>query len=1029
MMTNFDFLKNFNKELYEIGVKLEEDVIGSPRAVTADATVFLENLIKDIYRLSNKRIDKNMRSFYKKTDNLYRLGVISYIYKNKLQEAYGLRNKIHNESLESDQEKRLALDLDKRLYYIAKKYFMDFCGNDKYIEIPDYKKPEDITIHFDNCIICGSPNRKSHSNMCRACNQKIENANIMLCLKNEFNDRKFTRSDLVDFGISESKAILLLMDLSKFGAVANNGEFYVLRYENFDNYLREINKYIEVGLLITKFYREEVSTKEIIESVEYNEGRNNHKPYREFFKLANKKIKKDFERNLLKTKDIKKSVKISLIDGENLNNWYYGEKDDFSNGILNDAFILYNELLIEEFFKLKRRGCNDEDILSELDISEDIHNFWQSQFMAGRFFKKSRNIKKERILDEIKKNKSLGDALYCVGMSRRDFEMIYEHSKSKNDEFYKSFNRQYTQKRKKLLIRNLKKHNLNRAIRLTRITKKEFLKWYGEGEQTLSDFYLKVTQLLMEKYICYRRNDMDKMQILRNLNISKDMFNSWMKHDDHQLFVDFHNRNERITMSLIKRGMVINGIKDGKTKEEAIFSANLTPRQFIEIYNNSKREKTDFHLRFDEEYEKSRKRKFMKLIGNNDFYYSIQKCEMTQSEFNEWYFKDQDLFLATNDPSSFYLTSTCELMDKYLRARRDGKNKPDAAKSVGLSNTVINKWLNHPEYDLYNDFKRKNNDVTVDLIVDAFRMGKSKIEVCESCDIPISTIEEFIELGKNGLAKYEEMFELYEDRVIPLHLDIFLNDFKTKSFYKSLKHSKLDKKDIDYYYRLGKLGYEKFSGFYNDYLDIKIELYVKSIISKKSQKIALKNSNLSMDELKENGPLIEDLIFNARMDVIYDALNKNKSTGAKLAKASGIDVEEIYEWYFKGKRGDEKYREFSSIFEIEFILPRAVAFRKAKMFGIPKKILYKKIKKDLGGVDFKIWEKYDIFNMDLMFYDYENDTFEDEKIIEVLNKSEFYKGSNRNDFRIPKRRRKSFEDELKSIFNVSLTDKSEAVAK
>ena len=184
-----------------------------------------------------------------------------------------------------------------------------------------------------------------------------------------------------------------------------------------------------------------------------------------------------------------------------------------------------------------------------------------------------------------------------------------------------------------------------------------------------------------------------------------------------------------------------------------------------------------------------------------------------------------------------------------------------------------------------------------------------------------------------------------------------------------------------------------------------------------------------MDELKENGPLIEDLIFNARMDVIYDALNKNKSTGAKLAKASGIDVEEIYEWYFKGKRGDEKYREFSSIFEIEFILPRAVAFRKAKMFGIPKKILYKKIKKDLGGVDFKIWEKYDIFNMDLMFYDYENDTFEDEKIIEVLNKSEFYKGSNRNDFRIPKRRRKSFEDELKSIFNVSLTDKSEAVAK
>jgi hypothetical protein len=39
-MSNFDFLKGFNNELYEIGVKLEEDVIDSPRAVTADATFF-----------------------------------------------------------------------------------------------------------------------------------------------------------------------------------------------------------------------------------------------------------------------------------------------------------------------------------------------------------------------------------------------------------------------------------------------------------------------------------------------------------------------------------------------------------------------------------------------------------------------------------------------------------------------------------------------------------------------------------------------------------------------------------------------------------------------------------------------------------------------------------------------------------------------------------------------------------------------------------------------------------------------------
>ena len=214
-MTNFDFLKNFNDELYEIGTKLEEDVINSPRAVTADATLFLETLVKDIYKLSKKRLDKNIISFYKKTDNLYRSRVITYIYKNKLQEAYNLRNKIHKKYLNTEEEKELAFDLHKRLFYIAKKYFRDYCENERYINIPDYKKPSNAEVSFENCIICGNSNKKSLSNMCKSCNQKVENANVMLTIQNKFKDMPFTRQDLMEYGIAESKAILFLMDLSQ----------------------------------------------------------------------------------------------------------------------------------------------------------------------------------------------------------------------------------------------------------------------------------------------------------------------------------------------------------------------------------------------------------------------------------------------------------------------------------------------------------------------------------------------------------------------------------------------------------------------------------------------------------------------------------------------------------------------------------------------------------------------------------------------------------------------------------------------
>ena len=708
-MTSFDFLKNFNNELYEIAVKLEEDVLESPRAVTADATLFLENLVKDIYRLSQKKLERNLISFYKKIDNLYRLGVISYIYKKKLQDAYNLRNKIHNASLDSNEEKDLAFDLHKRLYYISKKYFRDFCENERYIEINDYRKPAKNEIHFDNCIICGNSNKTSSSNLCRVCNQKIENANFMLSLKNTFNDMPFTRQDLIELGINESRAILFLMDLSKHGAVKNTGNYYTLKPKNFEGFISEINEYAEIGLLITRFYKDEISASQIKETLPYKKGSENQIPYREFYRLVNQKIERTFEDNLIKTRDIKRSMKLSSMSRSNIEHWYYHEKDAFNDGILNDAFILYNEILIREFFEMKKKIHEpDTHILRQLNIPKDIYYFWQDHFMAGRFFNQSRSIKKNKIIEEIKKNKTLKDALIAAKVSKKDFDKMYLISKENNGEFYRNFHIEYTCKRQKSVIKHLKRHNLNKAIKLSKITKAEFLKWYYEGEKNVSDFYVKTTRILMDKYLYHRKNDLNKKDILKKINVPMDMFKSWMEHDEFNLFADFEDENEKITSSLLKRGMVINGIKEGKSKEEAIFYANMTPREFMEIYNNSKREKTEFYSRFDAEYEKNRKRLFARLIKDDDFYCTLQKCEISQKDFNRWYFRDQDRFLSSNKASAFYLTTTCELMDKYLKARINGKNKPDAAKSVGLTNTTINKWLNHSEFEIFYDFSKKN---------------------------------------------------------------------------------------------------------------------------------------------------------------------------------------------------------------------------------------------------------------------------------------------------------------------------------
>lgn len=1031
-MSNFDYLKNFNEELYEIGVKLEEDTIESPRAVTADATIFLETLVKDIYRQTKNKLENNQISFYKKIDNLYRLGAITYIYKNKLQDAYNLRNKIHKNTLDIQQEKKLALNIHQRLYYISKKYFQDYCENERYVTIPEYTTPTKNVVQFKNCIICGNTN-DSLSNMCKDCNEKIENANLLLNIKNTLN-KNFTRKNLIKLGISESESISLLMKLSKDRIVIKKGDYYSFNEDKFEKYIDEINQYIEINRLITKFYKNEITPNQIKNTMEYWKGSINQKPFVEFYNLITIKIEKNFEENLVKYENIKKSMKLSYMDQFNVKQWFKREKRLFIKGNLNDAFILYNELLIKEFFELKRKGLDDSEIFAKEVVSLEMYEFWKNEFMRKDFFKKTSDIKKDIIIKELKKNRYLNQALKIAGVSRKEFEKIYVLSKKANDSFYNEFKKEYTLKRQKLILKNLKFNSLKKTLRMCKITKNEFIKWYFKSEKELSEFYLKSSKLLMDQYLHLRRNGYNKRDILKNMHISKDIFNSWSQHENLDIFKEFKHENKEITSHLVKRGLIINGLKEDKTKDEAILSAGLTPHEFLIIYNVSKRENTNFHKRFDQEYVNNRQRLFTKLIKDTDFYNAIDKSEISQIEFNRWYLKDQDKFISSNNPTDFYLKTTHELMDKYLKSRWEGKNKPDAARSIGLSNPIIDKWLKHTEFDLFYDFKKKYKQLTIDLIIKGFYEKKSKVEVSDEYDIPLKTINEYIELGRVGYIKYERIYELFDEYIVPNQFEVFLEDFKNKPFNKSLKHSKFTKEELEFYYNLGKSGDEKFKKYYEKLLDLKIELYVNTILSKKSEKIALKNSTLNKDELKENKSEIEKRILDGRINIISDVLLKHKPTGVKAANAAGITLEEIYDWYMKGKEGDVEFKEFFIMFEISLVFPRVLAYNKALSMGLPKNWLHKQLKKDLGEMEFKIWLDNNLLNQcDIRHIKIDGNQIVKDKLMSVLKNAKsvdkFRNNENHDTYEFLKKAFYGNQKFSKSLIDVSSDEKIEAAKK
>lgn len=991
-MTNFDFLKSFNNELYEIGVKLEKDVLDAPRAVTADATLFLETLVKDIYRLSQKKLEKNLISFYKKIDHLYRLGAISYIFKNKLQDAYNLRNKIHKNHQDPQDEKKLALDLNQRLYYISKKYFRDFCENQRYINIPEYKKPERIDIHFERCIICGKENEDSTSNMCGDCNSKIDNANILLGIKNSFKDNGFSKKDLINYGISESETLSLLVNLTREKLLSKKGELYHINSDEFDKQLVEIDEYIEIGLLLTKFYSGEISASEIKSTLEYWKGGINQKPYVEFYRLVNLKLETTFENNLCKYESIKKAIKSSSMDNLSIKDWFERKKEDFTNGDLNDAFILYNELLIKDYFKLKKKNLDESKIKYQLDISESIYDFWQNEFMGEDFLKMTTEIKKDLIIKEIKKNKSLKEALASVGISEKEFDRLYLLSQKNDDDFYRMFSDIYIKKRQKTFLKHLEYNNLNSAIRISKITMNEFNRWYSEGEIEYSQFYIKSTKLLINKYLKYRKRGWKKQDILKKTNISKNMLKSWLTNTDLEFLRDFQFENSIITSNLIKRGKVINALKEDYNKIEAIYAAEMTPKEFNNIYNASKIDNSDFYRRFDEEYKKNRQRLFPKLLKDNDFFNALQKCEITQKDFNKWYQKDQDKFTANGYGSDFYIDTTRLLMQKYIQERLNGKNKPDSAKIAGVSNTIVNKWLKYTEYDLFAEFKKNNEILEMNLVKRGFKDFKSKSEIAEIYDISPATIDRFIDYGKNGCENYKDIFRLYENQVIPHQLENFMKSIKNKTFNKALKDSKLTGDEFEYYYEMGKSSNSKFHDFYTDYIDLKTKIYADNILSKKSQKVAMKNSNLTKKELYENEDVIDELILDGRVSIIADEIEKHKDTGVKLAKVLGVSVDEIYEWYFKGKNGDARYGEFALIFELGVILPRSMAFTKAMHYGISKNQLHKKLKKELGSKEYSLWDKYGIIDQDEINYiKLDGEDIDEKRIISLLKNSQYYK--------------------------------------
>ena len=607
----------------------------------------------------------------------------------------------------------------------------------------------------------------------------------------------------------------------------------------------------------------------------------------------------------------------------------YGMQEGYVNQFINSMvrenmlkvagrFITFNNMYLDDY--LKR-------IDSYISVGELITRFREDKISP----------------EDIKKSME-----YKIGSNRQ--EPFYQ--------FYKIVNREIRKKFEKDLLTT---EDIWRSIDYTTISNKELERWYniqlGNYQRgMINESFVVFNELLIQDYLKLKGEGILEAEIRKTLNVSDKVYEFWCEFDR-----DFEKRIKEIKMDLL-----LQAIQDGKTKDEIIEYAGVTLKEYNDLVKVSDFNHDEFSRLRGEEIE-SRKKNFVKYLKSNDLKSSCRLAKITLDDFYTYYDSDEN--------SQFHIRTTEILMDKYLAQRRLGRKKTEAMEIVQIPEKYLNRWLSRTKYS---EFKDRDLKVTVDLILKGFRSGKSAESIAQTAGVSVKAIKSYVKLGERGSEIYRPLFEYYENEIMPKRLMAFIESCKTKSIRKSLQSSGLEEDEFEKYYMAGKSGDHRFADFYDEALNFKKGHYIHYIKKQKSHKIAMKESCLTGEEYEESKDDLERTLRQIKINIVIEAIENNKTSNVAARKA-GCSVDEIYDWYFKGRDGDEEYKKFYEIFHHRYVRASAVPLQeKLDNENAKLDVLIKSNRDKFTKKDVDIWLKNGIIHTGVIHLDEEKDDDEDE---------------------------------------------------
>lgn len=819
-MSNFDFIRDFDHTLYFLGSQVEKNVNISPSAVITDASRFLEYLLKKLMEKVNLKYN-SYKDFYEQLESVYRKGEINYDYKQLIYSAYMLRNKIHADFDEFQKnEVQFALSIHEKLFYIAKRYYQDnYEDYDQYEGVPPFKPieldttqdeieqiktpdfNEIIDIKYDYCVICGEPNHSNYSLCCPKCNQIMDNANNFISIRNYFGkNSKFTKEDLIEFGIKEAYANQLIASLNRQNMFKVTGRYITFNNMGLDDYLKKIDNYISICELITRFREDKISPQEIKQTSEYKQGSRKQEPFYQFYKVIDHEIINKFERDILTTKDITESIEFTTITQKQLQRWYQVKLASHKKGNRNESFEVFNRLLMEEYIELKRKGVLDSEIRKQLNVNDDVYHFFST--INPDFEDEIAEIKIELLIEAITNGKTRLETIEYAGVTPKEYDDIVKVSNFKGSNFAQIRNREI-EKRKTKFIGYLKINDLETACKQAKFSLDDFYQYY-ETSDVNSEFYTKSTKILMDKYLAQRKISKTKKEAIEKIGIKQKYVDRWLTRSK---YAEFKDEDLKITIDLI-----LKGFKNKKPIEEIAKSCEVTVNA-VYVYINLGERGSELYKPLYEYYEDEvipeKLEKFLEAKKNKSLRKALESADLSEEELEKYY----ELGKSGDERFVEFYDEFHDLKKRtYAYYSHKGKSHKIAMKESGFT---------QEEYEENKgDIDELLRLMKINIVLDEIKNEKTTTVAASKAKCSVEEIYEWYFKGRDGEEEYEEFYKMFHGIYVRPNINSINEkiDYENQNLENLIKINKNEftKKDVEIWVKTGLFEIKAFNLDTND---------------------------------------------------------------------------------------------------------------------------------------------------------------------------------------------------------------------